>query len=192
MTGVQKPDDIGQWLAAAQGGDAAAYRRALAAIAPPVRRYAARVLARAGAAQQAEDVVQEVLIAVHVKLHTYRAGENAMPWIYGIARYKAADMLRRMRVRKVSLDDPSFGMEIGDDAGMEAAQAQLDLDRLLALLPPPQGEMVRALKVEGQSVETLAATYGMSAANVKVTVHRALRKLAAMTMRGKKERDGTT
>jgi len=35
-----------------------------------------------------EDVVQEVLMAVHAKRHTWRENEPVQPWLYAIARYK--------------------------------------------------------------------------------------------------------
>ena len=174
-------------LAKAQQGDMRHYRRAFDLMIPPVRRYAHKTLARYGQAALAEDTVQETMLAVHLKLHTYRTGEPAMPWIYTIARYKMIDMLRRLKIRDVSIDAPGY-----EDAGASAdsvaeTEVRTDLNNLLDRLEPPQGEMIRALKVEGASVADLAQTYGYSESNVKVIIHRGLKKLNALVIEDDRE-----
>ena len=110
-----------------------------------------------------------------------------MPWIYTIARYKMIDMLRRLKIRDVSIDAPGY-----EDAGASAdsvaeTEVRTDLNNLLDRLEPPQGEMIRALKVEGASVADLAQTYGYSESNVKVIIHRGLKKLNALVIEDDRE-----
>ena len=63
--------DWGDLMRAANGGDAAAYNRLLTRLAPAVRAVARRGLSRAGLGpEEAEDVVQETLLAIHLKRHT--------------------------------------------------------------------------------------------------------------------------
>src|SRR4051794_38095286 len=88
-------------------GDNAAYRRLLSAIAPVLRATARRGLARAGQpVDQAEDIVQDILLAVHLKRHTWDADAPFAPWLFAIARNKLIDWLRRRGQRVfVNIDD---------------------------------------------------------------------------------------
>jgi Sigma-70 region 2 len=64
-------------MAAAQAGDARAYRTLLSELAPWLRRYYARRLPPA----MTEDAVQDVLLAIHEKRHTYDPERPFGPWI---------------------------------------------------------------------------------------------------------------
>ena len=159
------------WMLAALAGDAAAYRMLLQGLTRHLRGYYAK---RLGAAA-AEDAVQETLIAIHAKRATYDPTRPFTAWVYGIARYKLVDEYRRTkRAAAVSLDDAGdlFG---ADEA--EAAGARRDVEKLLARLPKAKRDLVRAVKLDGQSIAEAAARTGMSETSVKVTVHRALKSL---------------
>src|SRR5262245_26552984 len=87
-------------MRAAKAGDAAAYERCLRAIAQALRPLVRRGLDRAGGnPAELEDVVQDILIAVHLKRHTWDDSRPIGPWIAGIARYKVIDSLRRRGYR---------------------------------------------------------------------------------------------
>src|SRR5438552_14972541 len=80
-------------------GDAAAHRTLLDRLSGQLRAYYKARLARIGrSASEAEDLVQEALIAIHIQRHTYEPTELLTPWVYAIARYKLIDHLRRTRV----------------------------------------------------------------------------------------------
>src|SRR5512141_1365425 len=77
-------------------GDTAAYRALLGRLSANLRGYYKGRLARIGrSATEAEDLVQESLLAIHTRRHTYDPGEALTPWVYAIARYKLIDHLRR-------------------------------------------------------------------------------------------------
>ena len=91
------PDRNQHWsdlLRRANRGDGAAYAVFLAEVAPVVRTICRQ---RSGGAEDVEDIVQEVLLAVHAKRHTWREADPVTPWLYAIARYKTADAGRRRR-----------------------------------------------------------------------------------------------
>jgi RNA polymerase sigma-70 factor (ECF subfamily) len=159
------------WMLAALAGDALAYRRLLAALTGHLRAY---FLRRTGG-PDAEDLVQETLIAIHAKRATYDPALPFTAWVHGIARYKLIDSWRRQkRAGEVPLDDaPEFFAQ--DET--EAAIARRDVAKLLARLPEERRKLVEALKIEGQSVAEIAAATGISESSVKVTVHRALKSL---------------
>src|ERR1700744_3345287 len=80
-------------MAAAQVGDANAYRTLLAELALWLPRYYARRLPPA----MTEDAVQDVLLAIHEKRHTYDPARPFGPWLAAIARYKWIDRLRGLK-----------------------------------------------------------------------------------------------
>ena len=159
-------------------GDAVAYREFLAALALHVRGFLQRRLAWRPA--EVEDLVQEVLLAVHNARHTYQAQQPLTAWVQAIARYKLADHLRnfaRHEVRNIPLDDDA---ELFADSDAEPAEASRDLARLLEQLPARQRLPIVHVKLEGLSVEETACLTGLSASAVKVGIHRGLKALARL------------
>lgn len=156
-------------------GDAAAYRRLLAALRDRLGVYFARRLA--SDASQAEDLVQETLMAIHAKRATFDRGQLVTPWAYAIARYKLIDHLRRAgraRFRPFEHDD-EFALE--DESG--AADARRDVEQGLQALPERGRELLVAVKLNEEPVAEVAQRTGMSESAVKVAVHRSFLKLAA-------------
>jgi RNA polymerase sigma-70 factor (ECF subfamily) len=130
-----------------------------------------------------EDVVQEVLLAVHNGRHTWRPDEPLTAWINAIARYKLTDYLRA-RSRREALHEPlDDEVEIFASSDTEPADARRDLHKLLAQLPDRQRLPIVHVKLQGLSVEETSRLTGLSESAVKVGVHRGLRALA-MKIRG--------
>ena len=74
-------------------GDAAAYRELLGELYARLQTYFGRRLRPDRG--QAEDLVQETLMAIHAKRATFQRGLPVTAWAYAIARYKLVDHLRR-------------------------------------------------------------------------------------------------
>jgi RNA polymerase sigma-70 factor (ECF subfamily) len=166
-------------MVAALHGDAANYRALLARLSRHLRAYFNRRLSRSGRpVTDAEDLVQETLLAIHTNRHTFDPGEPFTPWLHAIARYKLIDHLRRTRAAgtQVPLEDSEAIVAGNDDhAGAESA---LDLAKLLDQLPEKMQHAIRCMKIEGLSVAETARRCGMSESAVKVNVHRGLKALA--------------
>lgn len=80
-----------------------------------------------------EDLVQECLLALHLKSHTYDAHLPFEPWLYAVARYKLIDLLRRRQPgRELSLEFLSETREFADPSDARAPHAGTDLSRRLA------------------------------------------------------------
>lgn len=126
-----------------------------------------------------EDLVQDILLAVHNARHTYRTDEPLTAWLHAIARYKLMDYFRS-RARRESLNDPIDDyadlLAVSDD---EPAQARRDIGKLLEDLPDKQRLPIVHMKLEGLSVMETARITGLSESAVKVGVHRGLKALAA-------------
>ncbi len=158
-------------MVAALAGDGASYRMLLTALTRHLRGYFSRRLDPAAA----EDAVQECLIAIHTHRATY---DSAMPftaWMYGIARYKLLDEFRRVKRRAQVPLDEAPDLFAQDES--EAATARRDVNLLLARLPEAKRNLVRQMKLDGDSIAEVAARSGMSETAVKVSVHRAIKSL---------------
>jgi RNA polymerase sigma-70 factor (ECF subfamily) len=168
------------WMAAALDGDEAAYRRFLESVTPVLRAGARRALARARAPSgDAEDIVQETLLAIHLKRATWRRGEPIAPWIAAIARYKFVDVLRRQSRRaEVPIDD-LYDL-LPDTADPEEELGRRQAEGLVDAIKGRQGAVVRAITVEGEAIRDTAKRFGMSEGAVRVALHRGLKALATL------------
>lgn len=162
-------------MLAALDGDAAAYRTLLAQLAPHLRGFFMR---RLGSVADAEDLVQETLIAIHTKRATYDPAMPFTAWLHAIARYKLIDHFRRSKVRRTLPLEEADSVFAEEQA--EAATAKRDVEMLLARLPKSKRDLVRQTKIEGLSTAEAAERTGLSESGVKVGVHRALKALSAM------------
>jgi RNA polymerase sigma-70 factor (ECF subfamily) len=167
-------------LRAAIAGDSRAYDRFLRAIAPVLRgivRSRGRMLGEA----VCEDVVQEVLLAVHLKRHTWDSRAPVRPWLFAIARYKVVDAFRA-RGAAVSLPIDDFAEVLPAPPQADPTLA-LDADRLIARLDPRSAEIVRSIGMRGEEIAATSRRLAMTEGALRVALHRALKRLAAMRAR---------
>ena len=168
----------GEAMRATLTGDETAYRRLLAeigrAVRPAIRAAFAR--SRLGDAD-VEDVVQETLLAIHLKRQTWDPSQKLTPWVHAIARHKAIDAMRRRGVRKAEPIEDFEAVLAAPEA--PDPHARSDVERLMETLTPRAREIVRSISLEEQSIETTATRLGMTQVAVRVALHRALKSLAA-------------
>ena len=163
-------------VARAQQGSDAAVRDLLAQVRPAVLRYA---LARVGRRDVAEDVTQEVCLAVLTGLSRYQdTGRPFRSYVFAIAAHKVADAHRASYRDVPTADVP----ETTDDApGPEESALRSDDARrahaLLSTLPEDQRELLLLRVAAGLSAEETGAVLGMTAGAVRVAQHRALARL---------------
>jgi RNA polymerase sigma-70 factor (ECF subfamily) len=162
----------------AQAGDETAYRESLARIAARLRVYLRRRLQ--GLPDEVEDLVQDILLALHLHRGTYDPAVPVSAWVLAIARHKLVDLWRRRGRR----DDLHDALDDVDPSALVAAaadgEAQRDLGKLLEQLPAAQRDAILLTKVEGLSVAEAALRTGASESAVKVQVHRGLKRLAQL------------
>jgi len=174
---VRREVEWAELMRAANAGDAAAYDRLLRELAPALRAGARRGLARAGLGPaDAEDVVQETLLAIHLKRQTWDETLPLGPWVNAIARNKLIDFLRRRRARfDVPIDDLAEILPAEEAAPTVPTR---DVERHVGALPARQRDVVRAIAVDGASIGDTASRFGMNEGAVRVALHRGLTKLA--------------
>ena len=124
----EREDEWTGLMRSAISGDSAAYHRLLKAVTPVLRAAARRGLARAGQpVDQSEDIVQDILLAVHLKRHTWDISAPFAPWLFAIARNKLIDALRR-RGRRIFVNIDDFAETLPGEAtrdGVAGGPAQL-------------------------------------------------------------------
>lgn len=165
----------------AQAGDEAAYRQALGLLAGRLRAYLRRRLS--AWPDEVEDLVQEILLAMHLQRGTYDPDLPVSAWAFAIARHKLADLWRRRGRRDDlhdALDDVDEDLLVSEphDGG-----ARRDLKVLLQELPAAQQMAIVLTKLDGLSAAEAAKETGVSEAAIKVQVHRGLKRLAALEQR---------
>jgi len=170
-------------MLASLDGDAASHRVLLERLSRRLRAYYKGKLAGIGrGVAEAEDLVQEAVLAIHIKRHTYDPAEPLTPWVHAIARYKLIDFLRRNRASfaGVPIDEADEIMAHDDNVD---AESTYDVRRLMERLPKNMRCAIVAVKLDGQSIAEAAERCGISESGVKVNIHRGLKTLAAMIAR---------
>jgi RNA polymerase sigma-70 factor (ECF subfamily) len=181
-------EELDPAVKAAATGEPAAIERLISMITPVAVRYCrARLGGRDLSYLSADDVAQEVCLAVLNALPNYQdRGGSFLYLVHAIASNKVADAYRL-----VSRDrsDPVAELPERPLADNEPEKHILDVDlgsrlnKLLATLPPLQREILTLRQVVGLSANETAEALGISPGNVRVTQHRALTKLRAMITR---------
>jgi RNA polymerase sigma-70 factor (ECF subfamily) len=172
MTEERLRDDICEALMrTARAGDNKAYAELFCQITPAIRRF---VFARLGDRVDSEDLVQEMLLAVHRASHTYNTDRPFIPWLFSIADHKLKDYLRSQyrKAAFVHVDVEGLAETLREDV-TDATLASELLHEMLKKLPERQQRIVRMLKIEGYSVEDIAKEMDMNTSAVKVAAHRA-------------------
>jgi RNA polymerase sigma-70 factor (ECF subfamily) len=165
-------------MRSASAGDSVAYRRLLQAVTPVLRAAARRGLARAGQPlDQSEDIVQDILLAVHLKRHTWDTTAPFAPWLFAIARNKLIDALRR-RGRRVFVNIDDFAETMAGPAAGDSVPAG-EVTAHLSALPPRQRDVLQAIAVDSASIKEAAIRLSMTEGAVRVALHRGLANLAA-------------
>ncbi|MFD1150123.1 RNA polymerase sigma factor ShbA [Saccharothrix hoggarensis] len=191
VTGGAPPRSTTRWLAEADLselvdqallGDRRAAGQLLARLQPLVLRYCrARVGSRERTLVSAEDIAQEVCLAVVSALGTYRYEPGSfLAFVYGIAAHKVADARRRaVRSRAEVVPELPDTPALEDGPEQRAVTGELigHVNQLLRLLPQRQREILVLRIAVGLSAEETAVAVGSTAGAVRVAQHRALARM---------------
>jgi len=159
-------------MVAAQNGHGGAYRRLLGEMSEWLTRYFQRRLPPG----DVDDAVQETLLAVHRRRHTYDPQYPLGPWLAAIAKNKWVDQLRSLARRPRD--------ELPDEIAVSDHEASVVSSSVLASLldelRPAQAQAILLVKVQGYSVEEASGQIGLSVSAVKMNIHRGLARLTAI------------
>jgi RNA polymerase sigma-70 factor, ECF subfamily len=176
-SGEAREEAWAAWMRSSLMGDEQAYRRLLADIGRVIRPLVRGAFARARIGDaDIEDVVQETLLAIHLKRQTWDPAQKVSPWVNAIARHKTIDALRRRGARKVEPIEDFEAIIAAPEP--QDPHARSDVERLMETLTPRARDIVRSISLEEQSITATAARLGMTEVAVRVALHRALKTLA--------------
>jgi RNA polymerase sigma-70 factor, ECF subfamily len=152
------------------------------------QRHAARLyglaLRMTGSAEEAEDLLQDVFLAAHRKLRSFRSESSLGTWLYRLAINRCLDYLRGRTVKMgritESLDAETAREPVTPAPALPAALSRLDLDRSIAKLPDGCRAVFLLHDVEGFDHGEVASILGISEGTSKSQVHKARVKLRAM------------
>jgi RNA polymerase sigma-70 factor (ECF subfamily) len=158
-------------MADVQRGDRVAYRTLLDDIAPAIRQFVRR---RIDDPEEAKDVYQDILMALHGARRTYEPGRPFEPWFYAIARR----VVSRRRGERATRDSRELRPGTLPEVPIEAdGHARLELEEALRRLSPDQRQALVLLKIDGMSIARAAPLAGTTVGALKVRAHRAYRVL---------------
>lgn len=168
-------------MRAAQDGDSAAYARLLEELVPMLR---GMVRHKWRNPSDAEDIVQDILLSVHLVRQTYDPARPIGPWLATIASRRIADAARRASSRAANETTvetmPETFAGAATKTEQDASDDQREVRRALAGLPAPQRQAIELMKLEGLSLAEASRATGKSIAALKVTIHRATRAMRRM------------
>ena len=164
-----------------RNGDLAAFETIYRAHSGRLYSVACRMI---GNPTEAEDLLQEVFLAAHRKLDTFR-GESALgTWLYRLATNLCLDHLRSRAAKSSqltdSLDDDARWPDAGSRALAERTVAKMDLERALAQLPDGCRAAFLLHDVEGLEHREVAGILGIAEGTSKSQVHKARLRLRAI------------
>ena len=171
-------------------GDAAAFQRLYALLAPRLLAYLFGLLRDKAAA---EDILQATFLKVHEARSTYVMGANPIPWMYTIAHRTCLDEIRKRKRNRVQLtkDGTLLAEPAADLTGVPVEAGQDEAARpdpaatagaLAALhqLPENQREALLLTKVHGRTTAEAAMIAGTTQGAIKQRAHRAYLTLRGM------------
>lgn len=169
-------------VAEAVAGNRDALREVLETIRPIVVRYCrARVGATERSGLSADDVAQEVCLAAITALPRYKdQGRPFLAFVYGIAAHKVADAHRaagRNKAEPTDVIPERYSMDAGPEQMALDNESSARMNKLLAVLPEKQREILILRVVVGMSAEETAEAVGSTPGAVRVAQHRALARL---------------
>ncbi|MBR9904629.1 MAG: sigma-70 family RNA polymerase sigma factor [Gammaproteobacteria bacterium] len=158
-------------------GQESAYRSFLELVTPHLRATVSSRCRNFRASEgDVEDIVQEVLITLHLKRHTWDTSRPISPWLNAVAHNKMIDAFRRRyRHHHIPLDDVAEGLFFEETGDSYAGQ---DIEKMLEKLKENERVIVRSISLDECSVREVAIKLKMSDGAIRVALHRALKQLA--------------
>lgn len=163
-------------------GDEVAYHDFLVKLEKVMKNYVPNIRFAYGKSKQDQDeIIQEILLKVHTKKHTYQRELKILPWIFTIARNTVIDHVRGIKnqVRLVSYDEAQLSLELDKDFSHQEFNLLIldEIKDLLKKLPLKHKEILVMAKAEGYTSSEIAKIKGISNSAVKISIFRSLKSV---------------
>jgi len=186
MAAPSSPADEAEWARAAAGGDKPAFARLVEKHKQSVYGLCFRLL---GAGEEARDAAQEAFVRAYTGIRDFDARQPFAAWVLRIARNHCIDLLRRRRptLALAAHDEEETGVApelsdhyaMGGEQAVQEIEAQRDLERAVASLPPRYREVIALFHVQHKSYADIALAMGVPMGTVMTWLHSPRKKLKA-------------
>lgn len=129
-----------------------------------------------------EDILQDVFVRIHAKLHTLRDADRLAPWLYKITRNAITDHYRQQQ----RLSELTDGFDIEDATAEPNAETRLAARLRIMVIDFLPDDYARALMMsdlEGLTQQEIARRSGLSLSGAKSRVQRARHMLRDMLLK---------
>lgn len=172
---IQEKDLHSRLMAEAQLGNAKSYKILLSKISIILSKFLSR---RVSSIEDREDVLQEILIAVHNSRHNYLPDKPFNPWMYAIAKNILVKYYKKIyRYNSNVIEAEIHSLPSLEKIEFEDIEKTSNVLNLISELPRKQKQIISLLKISGLSIRDVAAKLNLSEANVKVIAHRGYQTL---------------
>lgn len=147
-----------------------------------VNDYGAQVLSTAmrilGSSEKAQDVHQEVFLAIWKRWHKYNSRTNWNAYLYRATVRKAIELAKQSRAERSMRQQPKCDISNDlPDGPLRTAELQQILARHLLRLPKRQANVFVLSRIEGLKHNKIAEILGCSEKTVRVHLHRAVKQI---------------
>lgn len=169
-----------------QAHDEHAFAELRTRIEPSVRRFVRRLI---GSSEAEDDILQDIFFALYRNLHRIEPIEKLRPYVFGIARRRAYDELRRRKYDTVSLDEepdddeyylPIASSDTPPDEVTHWMLLQVEVQQVMERLPEIQRQVLIMFCEENLSYQEIAGILETNVGTVKSRIHYAKRALRGM------------
>jgi RNA polymerase sigma-70 factor (ECF subfamily) len=129
------------------------------------------------------DLVQETLISIHKSRQTFLKDAKFSPWFYAIAHNRYVDFIRKNKKFKVQIQSAQ------EDSNDYSNNREFDMEESLNHLSDRERDILLLVKVEGLSIKETSSKLGLSEANIKVIIHRSIKKIRERLIGNRNEKD---
>ncbi|WP_165779480.1 sigma-70 family RNA polymerase sigma factor [Leptospira harrisiae] len=167
---IQDKDIYTQLMIEAQSGSSESYHILLSRVSVTLSKFLSR---RIFSVDDREDLLQEILIAIHNSRHTYLPSKPFHPWMYAIAKNLLFKYYKKINKQYSQLVDIEMNQLVSPNESSSDGREKVEKILLLIQgLPRKQKEIVSMLKIQGLSVKEVSLKLRISESNVRVIAHR--------------------
>lgn len=157
-----------------QEGDAVSYEQLLEEISDFLVAYLRK---RIFNPDYIDDLIQDVLLALHKARHTFDSSKPFFPWFLSIVNYKIIDYFNEQkRSNGLSFEDHFYELDMSDSFETNI-ESKWMIESVLSDLSPVYRDLLKSVKLDGYSIKEASILLGLSISNVKTSIHRALKQL---------------
>ena len=127
--------------------------------------------------ENTEDITQIVYTQIYKKRLSYNPDHNPLAWLYIITKSEAKDYLKKLRTYKDYLEDYHIFVDLSQNSSENPSTVQEDILIQSKTLSEKEINLIKERFYEEKDFQDIAADFGLTEANVRKIISRAVKKL---------------